>query len=151
MNKKIIIVLLLLLSTACELLIKAPEFKGIESINFMQNKQGKLVLVANANYHNPNLLGGTFKVNEVKVYINDRFFANLNTDTYKVPSKKDFTVPLEVNFDRGYFKKNNLLDALQSALNNKLKVQYKGKIYYISSGINVPYTIDYEQDVKIFK
>ena len=151
MYKKILILLLaVLLSNACDM-VKAPEFVGVESINLKQNAKGKMVLVANAKYHNPNLLGGKFKINDVKVFINDKFFANLNAETYNVPAKEDFTVPLEVDFDKRYFKKDNLLDALNSALKNKLNVQYKGKIYYVSSGLNVPYTIDYTQEVKLYK
>ena len=131
-------------------MIKAPEFKGITGINLKKNTQGNLVLVANAKYHNPNLLGGKFQVKDIKVFVNDKYMANLNTDTYKVPTKKDFTVPLEVDFDTKYLKKDNLLDALNAALNNKLKVQYKGKIFYVSHGLNIPYTIDYTQEVKLF-
>ena len=131
-------------------MIKAPEFKGITGINLKKNTQGNLVLVANAKYHNPNLLGGKFQVKDIKVFVNDKYLANLNADTYKVPTRKDFTVPLEVDFDTKYLKKDNLLDALNAALYNKLKVQYKGKIYYVSHGLNIPYTIDYTQDVKLF-
>ena len=131
-------------------MIKAPEFKGITGIDLKKNTQGNLVLVANAKYHNPNLLGGKFQVKDIKVFVNDKYLANLNADTYKVPTKKDFTVPLEVDFDAKYLKKDNLLDALNAALNNKLKVQYKGKIFYVSHGLNIPYTIDYTQDVKLF-
>ncbi len=151
MIKKFTVLLIaLLLGNACNM-VKAPEFKGIDSINLMKNKSGKMVLVANAKYHNPNLLGGKFKINDVKVFVNDKFLANVNADTYKVPAKKDFTVPLEVDFDQTYFKKDNILDALHSALKNKLKVRYNGKIYYISAGLNIPYTIDYTQEVKLFE
>ena len=131
-------------------MIKAPEFKGITGIDLKKNTQGNLVLVANAKYHNPNLLGGKFQVKDIKVFVNDKYLANLNADTYKVPTKKDFIVPLEVDFDTKYLKKDNLLDALNAALNNKLKVQYKGKIFYVSHDLNIPYTIDYTQEVKLF-
>ncbi len=130
-------------------MVKAPEFKGITGIDFKKNDQGKLVLVAYAKYHNPNLLGGKFQVKDVKVYVNDKYFANLNSETYKVPTKRDFELPLEVDFDASYFKKNNLMDAINNLLNNKLKVQYKGKIYYVSHKLHIPYEVDYEQEVKI--
>ena len=151
MYKKILVLFFaILLSNACDLL-KSPDFVGIESVNLKKNAKGKLVLVANAKYHNPNLLGGKFKINDVKVYVNDKFFANLNAETYKVPAKKDFTVPLEVDFDKRYFKKHNILDALKSAIKNKLSVQYKGKIYYVNGKLNIPYTIDYTQEVKLYE
>ena len=150
MYKKLILWILLISAGACNL-VKAPEFKGVDHIALKKNGQGKLVLVAYAKYYNPNLLGGKFKINDVKVFVNDKFLANVNADTYKVPAKKDFTVPLEVDFDQTYFKKDNILDALHSALKNELKVHYKGKIYYVSAGLNIPYTIDYTQEVKLFE
>ena len=149
--KKLAILFLLLALNACNVM-KAPEFKGISNIDIKKNAQGKTVLVAYAKYNNPNLLGGKFKIKDIKVFVNDKYFANLNSESYKVPGKKDFEVPLEVNFDASFFKKKgNLLDAISNALKNKLKVQYKGKIYYVSHKLNIPYAIDYTQDVKIFE
>jgi hypothetical protein len=150
--KQIGLILILALSISSCNVMKAPEFTGISNIDIKKNKQGKTVLVAYAKYHNPNLLGGKFKIKDVKVFVNDKYFANINSDTYKVPSIKDFEVPLEVDFDASYFKKKgNILEALSSALKNKLKVHYQGKIYYVSHKLNIPYKIDYTQDVKIFE
>jgi hypothetical protein len=149
--KKLAILFLLLALNACNVM-KAPEFKGISNIDIKKNAQGKTVLVAYAKYNNPNLLGGKFKIKDIKVFVNDKYFANLNSESYKVPGKKDFEVPLEVNFDASFFKKKgNILDAISNALQNKLKVQYKGKIYYVSHKLNIPYAIDYTQDVKIIE
>jgi len=150
MKKTYLILFLVGLFTACSM-VKAPEFKGITGIDFKKNDEGKLVLVAYAKYHNPNLLGGKFKVKDVKVYVNDKYFANLNSETYKVPTKRDFELPLEVDFDASYFKKGNILDAVNNLLNNKLKVKYEGKIYYVSHKLNIPYEVDYEQEVKIIE
>jgi len=132
-------------------MIKAPEFKGISGIDIQKNQEGKYVLVAKARFHNPNLLGGKFQLKDVKVYVDDKYLANLNADTYKVPSKKDFSIPLTVNLDEKYFNKQNLLNALGNLLNNRLKVRYQGKIYYVSHKLNIPYNIDYEEEIKIKK
>ncbi len=148
--KKIYFIILIFTSLFACNMVKPPDFKGIDHISLKKNNTGQLVLVAYAQYHNPNLVGGKFKISDVKVFVNDKYLANLNADTYKVPSKKDFTVPLEVNFDSGYLKKSNLLEALNAVLNNKLKIQYKGTIYYVSHGLNIPYSIDYTQDIKVF-
>jgi len=145
------LLLLIITLSSCNVM-KAPEFTGISNIDLKKNKQGKTVLVAYAKYHNPNLLGGKFKIKDVKVFVNDKFFANLNSETYKVPSVKDFEIPLEVDFDASFFKKKgNFINAISNALQNKLSVHYQGKIYYVSHKLNIPYKIDYTQDVKIFK
>jgi len=150
MKKTILILSTIFILFSCNM-IKAPEFQGIENIDLKKNNTGNLVLVANARFHNPNLLGGKFQVKDIKVYINDKFFASLNSETYKIPTKKDFVIPLEVDFDTKYLKKDNILDALNSVVNNKMKVHYKGKIYYVSHGLNIPYKVDYQQDIKIFE
>ena len=152
MKYKIVAFILLSASLfiSCNML-KAPEFKGISNIDLKRNQQGKLVLIANAKFHNPNLVGGKFQMKDVKVFVNDKYFANLNADTYKVPTQKDFSIPLEVNFDKKYFTKNNILDALNNLLNNQLKVKYQGKIYYVSHKLKIPYNIDYEEEIKITK
>ena len=150
MKRFLFIAIAILFLQACNL-TKAPEFKGITNIDVKKNSQNKLVLVAYAKFHNPNLLGGKFKISDVKVYANDKYVANLNSETYKVPSKKDFTIPLEVEFDESYLKKSNLLDVLNSVLNNKLKAHYTGTIYYVSHGLNVPYKIDHTQEIKLIE
>jgi hypothetical protein len=148
MKKILLTISIFVFFAACDM-VKAPDFQGISKIDFKKKDNGKLVLVAYAKYHNPNLLGGKFQVKDIKVYVDDKYFADLNSETYKVPTKKDFEIPLEVDFDAKYFKKNNILDALNSLINNKLKVHYKGKIVYVSHGLNIPYQLDYEQEVKI--
>jgi len=150
MKKGFFILFTLIVLSSCNM-IKAPEFKGITKIDLKKNEQGETVLVAYAKFHNPNLLGGKFKISDVKVFVNDKFLANLNSKSYKVPSIKDFEIPLEVDFDTKYFNKSNILDALNSVINNQLKVQYKGKIYYVSHGLNVPYNVDYTQTLKLLK
>ncbi len=149
--KNVTILLLLILFTSCSM-PKAPEFVGVTKIDLKKNNQGKLVLLAFAKYHNPNLVGGTFILKDVKVFVDDKYFANLNSQNYTVPAKKDFEIPLEVDFDVNYFKKkSNILGALNAALQNKLKVHYVGKIYYVNLELNIPYKIDYEQEVKIYQ
>ena len=145
---KVLVVLFLFFSCNA---VKSPEFKGVDKIDVVKKNNGKMVLVAYAQFYNPNLLGGKFKLKDVKVYVNNKFLANLNTKTYKVPVKKDFFIPLEVNLDDKFFKNDNLLDIVNNVLSNKLFVQYKGKIYYQSYRLNIPYVIDYKQDVKLIK
>ncbi len=150
MKKIIILILAAYLFNACNM-IKAPEFKGIDKIDYKIKDNGKFYLIAQAKFHNPNLVGGKFKVENIQVYADDKPVGVLNSESYKVPSKKDFVIPLEIEFDKSFFsKKNNILDVLNTLINNKLKVKYKGIIRYVSHGLNVPYKIDYQQDVKIY-
>lgn len=134
-------------------MIKAPDFKGIKNIDLKQKENGKTVLIANAEFENPNLVGGKFQVDEVKVYIDDKPLGKLNSEAYKVPAKEKFVIPLEIDFNKDFFKQNkgSFLDMLDKLANNSLKVKYQGNIIYVSHGLNIPYPIDYEEEIKIFK
>ncbi|HFX17519.1 MAG TPA: hypothetical protein ENK64_00055 [Flavobacteriales bacterium] len=149
MRNLFLLLLLVIFLTSCSS-IKSPEFVGVEQVYLKNNQGSQPVLVADAKFHNPNLLGGQFKISDIKVYANDKFLAHLNSESYKVPAKKDFIIPLEVSIDSKIFQKSNLLEALNAAINNQLKVSYKGSIYYVSHGLKIPYIIDYTQDVKLY-
>jgi LEA14-like dessication related protein len=139
--------------SSCQNIVKSPEFKGINKISLKQKENGKTVLVANAEFSNPNLVGGKFKVDQIEVYIDNQLAGNLNSETYKVPPKKNFIIPLEIDFNKNFFTKDKkgILDLLDKLAGNKLKVKYQGKLRYVSHGLNIPYDIDYEEDIKIFK
>ncbi len=147
------LLLFVFLFSSCKNMVKAPDFKGIKNIDIKQKENGKSVLVANAAFTNPNLVGGKFKIDNIEVFIDNKAVGKLNSEEYKVPAKKDFVVPLEIDFDKDFLKNNkgNLWDMLGKLANNSLKVKYVGKIRYVSHGLNIPYSIDYEEEIKIFK
>ncbi len=151
--KYIPLILLAIFLNSCSEIIKAPEFQGIKKIDLKQSDDGKTILVANAEFKNPNLVGGKFQVDNIEVFIDEKPAGKLNSETYKVPAKKEFIVPLEIDFNNDFFKQNkgNLWDMLGKLANNSLKVKYQGNIIYVSHGLHIPYSIDYEEEIKIFK
>jgi len=151
MNYIRFLVLILFLSS-CQNLTKTPEFKGIEKIELRKNPSGETVIVANVLFDNPNLVGGNFKIDNVDVFIDEKFIGKVNSEIYKVPSKKSFVIPLEVNFNMEFLKQNkgNLLGMLKNLANNTLKIKYLGKIVYVFHGLKIPYSIDHEEEIKIF-
>jgi len=151
MKKLFLILSLLSIFQSCST-FKTPEFKGVSRVDIKKKQSGKVVLVAYAQFHNPNLLGGKFKLNELKVFVNDNFFATLNSDTYKVPVLKDFEIPLEVDFDKNFFNKKNILNTINNVFQKSMNIQYKGKIYYVSKTMGkIPYNIDYTQKINPFE
>jgi len=155
MKKTALLLFLILLLGSCKKIIKAPEFKGIQNISLKQNQTGKTLIVANAVFINPNLVGGKFQIDSIKVFVNGKFMGNLNSEVYKVPSKKSFSLPLEIDFNENYLKNNNslsdMLDILSKLVKDSIQVKYQGKILYVSHGLKIPYKIDYQENIKIFK
>ncbi len=151
--KFIPIVFMLFFFQSCKEIIKAPEFEKIDKIELKENNEGKMVLVAKALFTNPNLVGGKFQIKNIEVYIDDKFLGKLNSDIYKVPAKKIFSIPLEISFNNDFIKNNkgNVWDMINKLASNSLSVRYEGKILYIIQGIKVPYSIHYEEKVKIIK
>ncbi len=148
--KKLQLLIALLLLASCS--VKSPEFVGVKNIHIQPNQKGSFDLLADAQFHNPNLLGGKFKIDSLDVLIDNKRVSNISSKTYKVPSKKDFTIPMKIEVEKKFFiKKDNIINMIGNLLNNKLKVKYQGKIYYVSHGLKIPYKVDEEQEIKITK
>ena len=156
MKKIALLLLFILFTSSCQNILKAPEFKGIQNISFKQNETGQPLIVAHAAFRNPNLVGGKFQIDSIKVFVDGKFMGNLNSEVYKVPAKKSFNLPLEIDFNESFLKKNNnslsdMLDILTKLVKDSIQVKYQGKILYVSHGLKIPYKIDYQENIKIFK
>lgn len=127
-----------------------PEFVRLENINVLNSNLQNITLSADALFLNKNNLGGTLKTDNLKVYINDIEVASVISDEFKVPSKKNFTIPLTVAVatDR-IIDKNSLGGLFESLILQRLKVHYKGDIKYKIMGYSSIYSVDEIQDVKI--
>ena len=76
--------------------------------------------------------------------------ATIVSDEFKVPAKKEFTIPLQVNIPTDSILSNqNISGLLGSLFSKKIKVHYKGDIKYKVLGFSHKYHIDKTEDVKI--
>jgi hypothetical protein len=127
-----------------------PEFVGLENIKVVNSNLKSITLKADALFINPNDVGGILKTDDLKVYINDTEVATVISDEFKVPSKKNFTIPLIVAVATdSIMDKKSLGGLLGSLISQKLKVQYKGDIKYKVLGYSSTYTVNETQDLKI--
>ncbi|OEJ98767.1 hypothetical protein A8C32_06105 [Flavivirga aquatica] len=129
---------------------KKPEFINIENIKVLESTSKHITFTANALFINPNDVGGELKTDEIKVYVNNNEMATISTENFKVPTKKEFFIPLKANIPiDSIFSDNSLSALLGSIFNKKLKVQYKGDIKYKILGFTHTYSIDKTENIKI--
>lgn len=99
---------------------------------------------------NPNDIGGKLKTDEIKVFVNGNEMASVSTESFDVPAKKEFSIPLKANVPTdSLLSDKSLSSLLGSLLSKKIEVQYKGDIKYKVLGFSHTYTIDKTENVKI--
>ena len=149
MKKLIILLTITACFCACNVKEK-PEFIGVKNIKIEDADRLTVDIKADAVFNNPNDIGGKLSTESIKVYVNDVEMATLVSDEFKVPSKEEFTIPLEVSIPTDSIISNKSIGGLLgSLLSQKLKVQYKGDIKYKVLGFSHTYNIDKTEDVKL--
>lgn len=146
---------ILFISLFCSLVFNCsvnqpPEFLGIENLVIIDSNIKNITLSADALFINPNDVGGTLKTDDLKVYINNTEVATFVSESFDVPSKKNFKIPLTVSVDTdSIIDKKSLGGLLGSLISQQLKVQYKGEIKYKVFGYSSTYNVDETQNIKI--
>jgi len=149
MKKLIILSTLIITFVSCSVKEK-PEFLRVENIKVDESTSKTITITADAFFNNPNDVGGELKTDEIKVLINGNEMASVSTESFDVPAKKEFSIPLraEVPTD-SLFSDKSLSGLLGSIFSKKLEVQYKGDIIYKAFGFSYSYAVDETEDVKI--
>ena len=127
-----------------------PEFIGVENIKVLESTSSYVTLTADALFINPNDIGGELRTDAIKVYVNDNEMASVSTESFKVPAKKEFTIPLKANISTdSILSGKNIGDLIGSLFSKKMKVQYKGDIKYKVLGFTHTYEVDKTETIKI--
>ena len=149
MKKIIFLSTILLFCFGCSVNEK-PEFIRIDNIKVLESTSTHITLTADAYFLNPNDIGGELKSDGIKVLVNDNEMATVSSESFKVPAKKEFSIPLKANVPTdSIFSNKNIGDLIGSLFSKKLKVQYVGDIKYKVLGFSHTYKIDKTEDVKI--
>ncbi len=148
---KPLIILSTILSVFLSCSIKEkPLFLNVENIKVIESTSKYITFTADALFLNPNDIGGELKTDEIKVFVNDNEMATVSTESFKVPAKKEFSIPLKANIPTdSIFSNKNLGGLIGSLFSKKLKVQYKGDLIYKVLGFSYTYNIDKTENVKI--
>ena len=150
MPKKVIILsTVILLFFSCSVKEK-PQFIKVENIEVLESNSEFLTLSADAYFINPNDIGGQLKSDGIKVFVNSNEMATVSSESFKVPAKKEFSIPLKASISiDSIFSNKNIGRLIGSLFSKKVKVQYKGNIKYKALGITYTYEVDKIEDIKI--
>ena len=144
--------LLFLLVSSCAVQ-KKPVFIKVANVKVVSVTLDTIRLKAEAFFKNPNDVGGKISTDEIKVIINGTELAQVSSEEFKVPARKEFVVPLNVVIPaKRVFEnnKNGILGGLiNSVINKSIKVQFKGDIKYKILGFSSVYSIDNTEEIKI--
>jgi len=145
----------IILSTICVAFISCsvnekPQFIGVENIKVLESTSKYVAFTADALFINPNDIGGELQTDEIKVFVNNNEMASVSAESFKVPAKKEFTIPLKTKVPTDSIFSNKSIGGLIGSLfSKKVKVQYIGDITYKVLGFSYTYNIDKTEDVKI--
>jgi len=149
MKKFIILLTATLTILGCSVKEK-PEFLRVDNIKVDDSNSKFITLTADAYFLNKNDISGELKTDEIKVFVNNNQMATVTTESFKVPAKKEFSIPLKANVPTdSLFSDKSLSGLLGSLLSQKMKVQYKGQIKYKVFGFSHTYDVDKTENVKI--
>jgi len=127
-----------------------PEFIKVSNVDISDYSTETITVTSDLLFHNPNSVGGILQVNQIKVWVNDIDLGNLNSANFKVPAKKEFSVPIvfDVPYKKIFKDKNNIVLNVLNALNKKsIEVNYKGNITYKLGVFSYDYPVDYVEVV----
>ncbi len=131
---------------------KLPVFIKVDNVKVTSFNGDTLRLKADAFFENPNDVGGKISTDEIKVIVNGAEVAQVFSEEFKVPAKKEFTIPLRVVVPAKRIFENNkngiLGGLLNSVLNKSVKVQFKGDLKYEVFGFSKIYHVNQVQDIK---
>ena len=127
-----------------------PEFLGVQNIKVLEATKTYVTISGEGLFKNPNDIGGELKADGIIVYVNGNEMATVSSESFKVPAKEQFTIPLEVNIPTdSIFSNKSLGGLLGSLFSKKMEVKYQGKINYKVLGFSHFYDVDETEEVKI--
>lgn len=152
MRKGIFFLIIIFFLASCSV-TKKPVFINVDTIKVANVTSRMISITAFAHFQNPNDVGGELETKGVKVLVNDVEMAEVKSKMFKVPARKEFSVPMlvEIPIEQLQKKLNQkfLENLIGTLLNQKMKVQFKGQIKYRVLGYSNYYDIDESETVKI--
>lgn len=134
--------------------LKAPEYIGVGDVNVSKIVNDSITIQAGLKFNNPNRVGGKIFLSNLHAIVNKIDLGYLKDQEVEVPSRKDFSVPLEIKLSYGQLfdsKKGLLGSILSSILSNEVAVDLNGKAVFKKSLFKKEFPVKFSKKVKIIK
>lgn len=152
MRKLAVLIILFIGVFGCSI-SKKPVFLKVDDVQIVSVQSDTIRLKANAYFKNPNDVGGKIATDQIKVIVNGAELAQVSSEEFKVPSRKDFTIPLSVVIPAKQVFENNrngiLGGLINTLLNKTINIQFKGDLKYKVLGFSKVYPVDKTQEIKL--
>jgi hypothetical protein len=143
---------LLLLIWRCSVQ-KEPVFIKVDNVEVLSYALDTIKLKADAFFENPNAVGGNISTDELKIFVNGQEVAQVFSEEFKVPARKEFSVPLSAHIPTKNIlssNKNGVLGGLLNSLfTKKVTLRIKGELRYVVFGFKRIFLVDKTQEIKI--
>ncbi len=129
---------------------KEPVFQKVKAIQLLEKKANAVVFLLLLEFHNPNVLGGTFESDELSFLVNDVAFSQLKSPAFEVPAQEKFTMPIQISLDKQTFqgKQLELISLLLNMLaKQQVALRIQGELKYKVLGYTSTYPLDYQEVV----
>ncbi|MDO6736964.1 hypothetical protein [Wenyingzhuangia sp. 2_MG-2023] len=149
---KIILVFISVISLVSCGDLKAPEYVGVRNVMVSKVVNDSIVIKADLDFNNPNKIGGKISLNNLHAEVNSIDLGYLKNQKVKVPSKKNFYVPLELKLSYSQLfdsKKGLMSSILNSIFTNKIEVKLQGQATFEKLFVTKKYPINYSEKIKI--
>jgi hypothetical protein len=132
---------------------KPPVFVKVDDVEILSFSSDTIRLKANAYFKNPNDVGGKISTDDLLIFVNNVEVAQVFSDEYKVPARKEFSIPLTANIATKRILRsdqNGVLGGLiNSFLTKKVNFRIKGKLDYVVFGFKKEFLVDKTEEIKI--
>jgi hypothetical protein len=147
--KSTLILFVALIAYSCSV-NETPEFIGVQNIKVVESTKSYVKIVGDGLFLNPNDIGGKLQADGIKVFVNGNEMATISSESFEVPAKQQFTIPLKVAIPTdSIFSNKNIGGLIGSLFSKKIEVKYKGKIKYKVFGFSHSYDVNETEMVKI--
>ncbi|SDR80038.1 hypothetical protein SAMN05216503_0955 [Polaribacter sp. KT25b] len=132
---------------------KPPVFVKVDDVQVLSFSSDTIRLKANVYFKNPNDVSGKISTDDILIFVNNVEVAQVFSDEFKVPSRRDFSIPLTANISTKRIlssDKNGVLGGLiNSFLTKKVNVRITGKLDYVVFGYKKEFIVDKTEEIKI--
>jgi hypothetical protein len=150
MESKILVAAFLLVSSMLTISCERPSedivLRNIKDV--VVDATTEPTLKANAVFFNPNKAHGRLKKIKIDIYVNGKKAGHVDqTLRMAIPSRAEFTVPLEVKLA---IKELGFMDTVLGLIGGKkFEVHYEGFLKLSYHGLPIKIPVDYKDEVKI--
>ncbi|WP_088324878.1 LEA type 2 family protein [Polaribacter tangerinus] len=150
MKKNVYFLPILLFFLGCSV-SKQPIFLKVDEVQLVSFNSDSIHFRAAAFFENPNVVGGEITTDNLRVFVNGVEVAQVFSDTFKIPAKNEFSIPLKVVIPTRKITSNTnggvLGGLLNAVLKKSISMEFKGNLKYKVLGFSKMFEVSEKKEV----